>query len=313
MATQKELVARMRERARDAHRGPDTDSFSVRQGEVVIHVGYYPGSSQHTVLTTDYVGRTREATADYRGTAGAFSAARPMQITLRRETGYDARSRRAGVAVEAQTGDAAFDERVFIDSPSEHAVIQKVLAAPELRASVRALIGAGIDHLTVDGLGAKIALRIDDASGLPDDPSFLLGHLATIATHVPEVRSTGQRPIGDPWLGRQILMGAGAILGAFPAIFSMFMLLPDRCYDSDGEGGTSLSCRVAGCCDPVTYGASVGSLAGLLLAVLLWMQVRGTSRAHRARPWVALFALVLGLEAGICVAHVVGAFALRML
>jgi hypothetical protein len=312
MATQKELVARMRSRTSAPEQRAETTSFSVREGDVVIHVAYYPGSAQHTVLTTPYLGRALDAEG-YRGTPDGLTVPRPMEITLRRETSSDVRAKRSGVAIEAQTGDVAFDEQVYVESPSEPVVIQQVLASPALRGSVRALIGAGIDHLTIDALGEKIALRIDDASGLPDDETFLLRHLATIASHVPRARSTGARPLGDPWLGRQILLGVAAVLGALPAMFSMFMLLPDRCYGSDGDGGTSLACSVAHCCDPASYGAGGGAVVGLVVAAFLWTRVRGTSRAHRARPWVALFALLLALEAGLVVAHVAGALALRLL
>lgn len=284
--------------------------FSIPYGDVPIRVRYYPGSSSHLVLDAPYVGRRPERTSDYRGLRGALVATRPMEIVLRREDRSDAAAKAGGVAVEAQVGDPEFDRAVYVDSRSQHEVIGAVLAEAPLRAAVRALLDAGVGPITIDTKDATISLRVHAFSGLPADVTWTLGHLATIAASVPEVRASGDSHPEDVWRGRQIGMGVLCLLGAVPPLVLMFFALPERCYDSDGEG-ISLSCVEPGCCAPAQGGLALGLVLGLLAAVLVWPRIRGTSSSHRVRPWVAFFAVALCLEACFSVAHLVGGLVLR--
>ncbi len=287
------------------------DDFVIDRHGVALRVQHYPGSSSHVELSTPYVGRAAGTSESYRGGAlMALAAPRPMQIALRREKPSDAAAKRSGVAVEAQTGDPEFDDAVYIDSPSSREVIQHVLGAAPARDAVRALLALGIGPITLDGMDLRIRAHIGSFGSLRS-PETVLDHLATLANHLPEVRASGKRPPIDVWQARAILLGLAAFLGVFASLFSTFMLLPDVCYVSDGEG-ISLTCEYGSCCTPSTIGLLAGGLVGLVLAIMVWGRIRGTSSAHTVRPWAAFFTLVVTIEVCVTAASVVGAVALRL-
>lgn len=305
--TESELIQALRALMR---RGGKPDDFVVDRDGCAIRVQYFPGSSSHMVLTAPYVGRALGAGEGYRERA-VLEAPRPMRIALRREEGADVRAKHSGVAVEAQTGDAAFDEAVYVDSPSSHATIQQVLGSQALRDAARELLALGVGPIVIDDLMGNVEVRVSAFSGIRR-PTRLVDAFAAVVSHVPEVRANGQRLDADRWKGAQILMGAAVFVGLIPASLSIFVLLPARCYESDDEG-TSLVCtEEPACCTPALGGLAGGALVGALLGVTLFSRIRGASNSHTVRWWVALFALLLGIEAGVTLAHVVGGVLLRV-
>lgn len=306
VTTETEYVAALRQLARSRE-----DDFTIDVGGVTLRVQYFSGSGSHVVVETPYAGVRGEPGAGdgYRQATSALSAPRPMRIELRSETSADMDAKRDGVAVEAQTGDEVFDDLVYIDTPTAPEVCRAVLAAPELRRAVEALLAMGAGPIMIDGLTGTITVRVHGFGGLSGDPKPMLEAFATIARSVPEVRSSG-RPASDAHLGTTILLGAATVLGLAPMMAAMFLALPERCYSSDDEG-ISLSCVDPACCTPITWGGAVGALVGLVVGLVVRARIRGTSSAHRVRTPAAVFSVLLSVELGITLAHVVGAFALR--
>jgi hypothetical protein len=289
--------------------GANGDDFRIEHGSVRIHVRYFPGSHSHMLLETPYVGRPRTGAGEtYREGAGELVAVRPMEILLRREDSTDRAGKREGVAVEAQLGDPLFDAAIYVDTRAPEDVVRRVLAAEPLRAAVRDLVGVGVSSVTIDDAGGLVSAVVHSFSELPDDPAWMLDRIAAIATHLPEVRASGGAHPEDPWRGRQILMGVAAVIGALPTVFLPFVTRAAHCYVSDDEG-TSLVCDDPSCCAPLGWGAAIGITVGLVAAAAMWPRIRGTSSSHRVRRWVALFAVLLGLEGAISLAHVLAAIA----
>jgi hypothetical protein len=232
-----------------------------------------------------------------------------MSIALRREDAADRRAKESGVAIEAQTGDGVFDEEVFIDTPSKEDVVGRVLASPALRRAVRELLDRGVGPITLDEAG-RIEVRIDSFGGLRDDPGWVLERLAQIATDVSEVTASGGAHPPDRARGLTAFLGILALTGSIVTPIVVFSVLPDRCYDSDGEAAW-LSCASPGCCQPSLGGALAGVLVGLSLAFAVFVRIRGTSSAHRLRRWAALFAFLVAVEGAQVLAHAFGAVLLR--
>lgn len=304
MASESDYVAALR-----ALTGATGDEMSIRLADVRIDAQYFSGSSSHLVVSTPYVGRDLAPPESYRGHRGPLVAVRPLSITLRREDASDRRAKAGGVAIEAQTGDHAFDDEVYVDGPSTEEVVARVLASPIARTAIRELLAAGVSPVALDDAG-KIHVRIHAFAALPGDPLWLLERIALVARHVPTVTPSGGSHPVDPWAGVPVLFGAAALVLGIITPILMFSVLPERCYVSDDEG-TSLACIDPRCCEPVAYGAVGGAAVGLVLAAFLFFRIRGTSSAHRVRWSAAGFAFLVAFELAQLLAHAVAAFTLR--
>lgn len=300
---------------------PEAHDFAVERRHASFRVRLFNGSSKSAVFSGRYLGRPPEtqAGASYReARTPKREAPRPMKIQLREESSSDRAAKQRGVAVEAQTGDASFDERVFIDSPSSHETVRAVLASEALRSAVIRLFDRGFSDIVIDDEGFLITATLHtfsptfdrasappvDASleGAPDPYEVLLEDFATILREVPAIEHRGEL-LSDPgrlWVSAAMV---ASLVGIVPALGAMQLGTPSRCYEDDGEGGTAIRCSEDGCCTPNAGGMCAGMFFGVLAMFVLVQGVRGRSNSHTTRIYLLLLSVVLGAELGLIVVN----------
>lgn len=93
------------------------------------------------------------APGSYRGESRGESrlqAVRPLDLRLEREREGHVRAKREGLVGEWQSGDPAFDERVFVKSPTTDPAVLAAVLGPEAREAAMALLGLGFETVQID-------------------------------------------------------------------------------------------------------------------------------------------------------------------
>jgi len=156
-----------------------------------------------------------------RASAGqpALVATRPLAIELRKENRADVSAKDGGVSYEWQAGDPAFDDNVYVSTPtSEPEVLARVLN-PAVRAGVLQLIQLGFERILVDDDG-KLEARAPAENLKPsweaDRAQRAVASFCQIAAHVPPLEHSGQKRARAPLAGWSTVLfligGAGWIL-----------------------------------------------------------------------------------------------------
>ena len=117
----------------------------------------------------------------------------PAPLTLRFESKTDRVGKRLRLNRETQTGDAAFDERVYLESDAPDALVLATLVDPATRAGVVTCLTLGCKELTLDDegyLGAELELT-SEARVAPESISTLLDALASTAEGIPPLQGRG--------------------------------------------------------------------------------------------------------------------------
>lgn len=293
--------------------GENVNTFEIVRDGCRIQVEWSPGSTDSLDLhapvpvVPSATGGGQGAASAYRGgSARPLVVPRPMSITLREETEKDRRYKAEGVNHEFETGDAGFDARVYIDSPSTDEVIRAVLASPDARAAVLDLLGKDCRSIVIDGtIKGQVSLGIIEfAQRAPDQARAerLVQNLARLALALPPVQSSGRVPV-DP-AGCPVYGGCGlALLGVVGAPLIYMQASPSRCMQSDDDG-TSLVCSVAPeCCTPGIMGFAGGALLSLPLMLLFYRVIRGRSDSSTTRKLAMIAVFCVFVEIGILVAR----------
>lgn len=288
-----DLVAQLQKLAGGAK---GEQKFTVVVGSVKVFVEYWSGSGSHVSFSTAYGQAPAKITppsaeGGYRANPRKeppLSATRPMLITLREERYDDVDAKQSGVSVEFQTGDADFDDKVYVDTNTPHEVLAKVLGSQALRDAVLELRREGINRIVLDDASSMITCSLYTFAHSKHDETRaarLMNAMATIARETPRVEDSGELPAKEPhgWLD-WIAAAGGFIL--FFGVPIYLALVPSRCWDdsSDGEGKT-LVCR-PGCCEPMWQGFLLGLLIALPLATMVPRLFRGRSNSHTRRSLV---------------------------
>jgi hypothetical protein len=267
--------------------------FVVVTNTVKVFVAYSSGSGSHVRFSVAYGQAPQKivppsAEGGYRAkptAASTLRAGRPMNILLRSETPDDVDGKRQGIAVEFQTGDAAFDDEVYINTDTPHEVLNQVLASRALREAVIRLFREGISYVTLDDDGSMISCSLYTFAHRKHDGTRaerILSAMATLALETPPVEESGELapPPQAPWLD-WIAVAGGFIL--FFGVPIYLALVPGRCWDPSSDGdGSSLVCR-PGCCEPMWQGLLLGLLLAIPFATLLSARIRGRSDSHARR------------------------------
>jgi hypothetical protein len=285
------------------------DRFEITRDGCQVRVVWSPGSTDTLDLyvhlpTSSFnpPSAARHTEGGYRGAGRAHPvlAPRPLSITLRRETGKDIAHKERGVNRETQTGDPDFDDKVYIDSPSDDAAIRAVLASPDARDAVLNLLKRDCRHVLIDDARGDIALSIVEfLERAPDQTRAerLVGDLVRLAAALPPVRASGSRPVDTARRIAIIGCGVAIFIGIF--VFQLYLSLsPSRCAVSTEEG-QALRCDAgADCCMPGLTGALAGALASLPPILLLDRVIRGRSSSSKTLRYarIAVFSLVIELS-----------------
>lgn len=172
-----------------------TQPFDLEIDGVAIHVRPEGEDNENVTLVAAYVGRA--AAGDYRGEgAPRLSGPRPMMIKLTSESDADRRATQRGVSREVQTGDAAFDELVYVTTDGSDELVKAVLGS-EVRGAACTLLRSGFHEIILDDEGARI--NASCRGEFVGDADSIARAFATIVSHVPEVQvSQLQRYVAWP-------------------------------------------------------------------------------------------------------------------
>lgn len=187
----------------------------------------------------------------------------PTWVRLHAESALDRWFKRAGLASECQTGDARFDDVVYV--ASDHPRVAEILGGtPELRDAIRDALVRGFDRVEFDGRNVTLRRKSDRRPTDADKELLFRIHAASerLEDEVP-------RRLADPFLWRALFV-EGLIWSAFG-------------YAAGGVVEAMVSradVHVRGA--PLVWlGLFVAAVAFVLLGGLIAMWMRGSSRGHR--------------------------------
>ncbi|MDI1443223.1 hypothetical protein [Polyangium sp. 6x1] len=206
----------------------------------------------------------RGGRAEFEVEAAGSGAAARLPIVIRRETSLDMLGKKLRINREVQTGDAAFDAAVYVESDAPDGDVQRVLGEARVRQKVLALLDAGFSSVAIhDGGGKLFALR--DAGERFDEGALraACGELGAIAEALP---APSARPGLPPlWLAGPI----AAVVSAVLAFVGFYLLSWARgAYYPLGSSATIV-------------GVALGLFAWLCVLPLVGVLVRGRSVSFR--------------------------------
>ena len=298
------------------------DDFSLEREGMRIAVSYSGGSSSSLTLTARYdaVARAEAGTgtreASYRKSArgGVVRGIRPMSITLREEEPADRQAKDDGLSREHQTGDAAFDRRVYIDSPTVDAELLQAVLSESVRGGARELVDLGFEPIEIDDAAGNVTARtgrFGKLAGIDDAPERVIGAFAKLLSGLPPVSATGgehpQRS-GAP-LALAILGGIALVVGTPIGCFGVA-----GAYDctESSEDGSSIK---AGCGGPIGFAVVAAVVVGFAVMfgarALARPRIAGRSDSHTQMSYVSVAAFTWSALAAFLIAAVLG-FAARV-
>jgi hypothetical protein len=226
------------------------------------------------------------AAGAYRTTGRAIARTRPA-MSLRAETGADRLGKRVGIDREVQTGDAAFDAAVYIESDAPDEDVRAALADARVRRAVRELLAAGEARVELDPEGLTSVHNLDAARTpiAEADLDRITALLSEAASALPLFLAGRARP--------RALHGAveaGAIVAGLALFCAMQWLGPAAPIDPEAR----------------LLGLGGGLAIALLVVPAIGLAVRG--RWDSASRFVcfsitALLVLPMGLYTGLCCAN----------
>ncbi|MBA3452432.1 MAG: hypothetical protein H0T42_04970 [Deltaproteobacteria bacterium] len=198
----------------------------------------------------------------------------PTWLRCHAESSADRFFKWLGVANEVQTGDASFDDLVYVtcDHPYIHALL---IEAPELRAAIRAAFEEGYKRVMFNGATVAIEREADHE---PLQRDFEL--LKRIHTASARLEDEVPSRLGDLFLWKALLVesliwGVGGY--AIGAAIELFVLDADVHVAHRQLIGVGLTLAVA---------------AFVVLIALIVLSMRGSSRGHRVIVESALVLLI---------------------
>jgi hypothetical protein len=243
--------------------------FDLEIDGVAIRVRPEGEDNEDVALVAPYAGRA--AAGDYRGEgAPRLSGPRPMMITLTRESDADRQAKRRGVSREVQTGDAAFDELVYVTTESGDELVKAVLGS-EVRGAACTLLRAGFHEIIIDDEGARITASCRGTCLA--DADAIARAFATIVSHVPEVQVSRLRRFRS-WPGA---VGFGLIV-TVPVVVACALLAVSWYW--------------------VPVATVAGGAAGAVCGLAIGRTQRGRSDSHVRRQILAGASLLVGVLAG---------------
>lgn len=208
----------MQLRALAGAQGSFDAAFSIGSGTTRIDVRFGTDHDRRR-LTTMILSIAYDLAS--RASAGQppLVATRPLSIELRKENIADVSAKDGGVSYEWQASDPAFDDHVYVSTPtSEPAVLARVLN-PAVRAGVLQLMQLGFERILIDDDG-KLEARAPAENLKPsweaDRAERVVASFCQIAAHVPPLQHSGQKRARPPLAGWSTAMfligGAGWVL-----------------------------------------------------------------------------------------------------
>jgi hypothetical protein len=282
-----ELVAQLRALAGVKNE----DRFEVHHGDAIVRVAYSGGSSSSLTLIVPYDRHARAATpGGYRG-GGPLAAIRPLRVKLTPETAANLASKQAGIDAEFQSGDPAFDARVYVDTQTPPEVLAAVLNT-EARAAIVELLDLAFNRVELDDVERQLtATMVTFPSRTPPEPTAarIVDAFARLALAMPRLRELEGKHAPHPLAGVNTALGVLALLnviGGGPLYFLVTMR--GRCEDDSG-----IECVGPGLVGVAAGVVVAGLVGGAALRYARRFHGRSDSSSHGAT--FAGFATLLAL------------------
>jgi hypothetical protein len=143
---------------------------------------------------------------------------------------------------ETQTGDVAFDERVYLESEAPDAVVLAVLVDPIMRAGALKCFALGCTSLTLDDDGNLVVELplATDAAMAPDFLASVLDTLAATAEAIPPLQGKGRHRGVAGRIPLFAFVGAIVSIPLYYLVDWLWEPLGSDLYVSAGLGGLAL-------------------------------------------------------------------------
>jgi hypothetical protein len=211
-----------------------------------------------------------KVSAPFRSPGGGQILERMPRIRLRPENKRDIWGKRLRLNREVQTGDAAFDEAVYIESDATDDEVAAMLSSPRLREAVLALLSLGCSDVGLNYESQHVAAgwrqveRLDTFAGAVVDRA--LEQIAVIQDELPGFASVAYDTSSPRGTGFIVVAGIMASMGFLPATWGSVTYQP--------LGSKALV-------------GIVVLVATPLFILACWLYVRRSSAALRALVWTA--------------------------
>ncbi len=200
------------------------------------------------------------------------------EISFRPEGDYERAAKSTGLDVELQTGDPAFDQRVYVASDAPVESVRAALGSPDARAAIVELVDSGVKvSFGADGIRA-------DRSGSFDAVTLrrMLSCLERVAEAQPTFPHEARAGRSFPWFG--VAFFGVVVSGAA-------LTLPLLGRDAYPTLGSAL---------PVLVGVGVGVALFLPLELVAFFKLRGRSTSLRNLAVVSIVLLEWCIPLGPC-------------
>jgi len=158
------------------------------------------------------------ASGSYRGEP-RLRAVRPLDLRLERERDGHVRAKREGLVGEWQSGDPAFDERVFVTSPTTDPAVLAAVLGPAAREAVMALLALGFETVKIDvegevraGIGQGDFVRTQGPGG-GERAASALDAFCRLTSGLPIVAATGGVHPRPPLAGLTLALQIVGVVG----------------------------------------------------------------------------------------------------
>jgi hypothetical protein len=271
----------------------DSRTFAVECGGHEIRIEYCSGSTSSLWLSASYDAAARDdhpalvegdARAGYRSSARRpLVATRPLAIKLCPERADDVTAKLDGATVEWQSGDPAFDDAVYVATPTTDTKVLTGVLGPEVRAAVLDLLALGFMSVTLDGdeqhrVGTYLIEFVRRGPEQPDRGAQAIRAFAQLLSNLPALTTATEGHAPVPLAGWTRLLGAIGVIGwALNGGFvvGLVALLQHLFGVRDPEGASATMIVIA-----LVGGVTAGLLAGKAYGDEVRRRVWGTSLAQ---------------------------------
>jgi len=140
------------------------------------------------------------------------------EIHFYKEAADDRFGKKMSLITEFQTGDAVFDDNVFIDTKVDLSFLKNLLASEVLRNNIVQLLSDGWSSITLFGRTSPISVQVEDSALLSSKKEDIDAHLnavKVIASTLPSIQVDAPQKMsydsGDKLLFANVILGLGAI------------------------------------------------------------------------------------------------------
>lgn len=232
--------------------------------------------------------RARSA-AHYRDAASpqTLVATRPLGIELRREDAGDVHAKATGVSVEWESGHAAFDDAVYVTSPTRDQSVLGAVLNEDVREATLTLLSFGVSHMGIDtgeeGLvEAVFSLRAGDrVTARPEDlakrATQLVDAFERLLLHLPSITATGARHEGPPLARLTMVLGIIGALGWLLNVgyLGLVVMALNAIRGKDEPVATSVVITA------IAAGIAGGVIGAVVYGDIVRARARGRPDAHR--------------------------------